>query len=173
MPQRPGGPQLPKQQGANCYKFRDHNFYSSQKTYRTVSNETLSAIAGIMTLDIAILLHRGIRAISRGQPTNAVVPELKKIEIHNKIRNLHPKYNHVRMDLSGAEGNTNVSIYTDGSKTEHHVVASMVVLEKYTETHIETQPLNTTCTVFQAEICGITIAVGWIQRQRKKPPHTL
>jgi len=84
------------------------------KAYRTVSNEALSTIAGIMPLDIAILLHRDRRAISRGQPSNAVVPELKRIEIPNKIKNIHPKDNHVRIDLSGAEGNTNVSIYTDG-----------------------------------------------------------
>ena len=102
-----------------------------------------------MPLDIAILLHRDIRAISSGQPTNAVLPELKRIEIPNKIRNIHPKDNHIRMYLSGAEGNTNVSIYTDGSKTERHVGASMVVLEKDTETHMETQRLNTTCTVFK------------------------
>jgi hypothetical protein len=59
-------------------------------------NEALSALAGIMPLDVAILLHKDIRAMSRGQPTNAVLPELKKIEIPNKIRNIHPKDNHIR-----------------------------------------------------------------------------
>jgi ribonuclease HI len=74
------------------------------------------------------------------------------------------------VDLSGAERKANVSIYTDGSKTEHHVVAGMIVMEKSTEIHIETQRLNVTCTVFQAELCGITMAVEWIQRQRQKSP---
>jgi hypothetical protein len=84
------------------------------KAYRTVSNEALSAIAGIMPLDLAMLLHSDIRAISRGQPTNAVLPELNKIEIPNKIRNINPKANHIPVDLSGAEENANVSIHTDG-----------------------------------------------------------
>jgi ribonuclease HI len=140
------------------------------KAYRTVYNEVLSAFAGIMPLDLAFLLHKDIRAISRGQPTNAVLPELKKTEIPNKIRNTHPKDKHIRVDLSGTEGKTNMSIYTDGSKTEHHVGASMVAVENSTEIHIETQRLNNTCTVFQAELCGITMAVEWIQHQRRKSP---
>jgi hypothetical protein len=49
------------------------------KAYRTVSHEALSAIAGIMPLDQTMHLHKDIRAISRGQPTNAIIHELKKI----------------------------------------------------------------------------------------------
>jgi len=96
------------------------------KAYRTVSNEALSAITGLMPLDLVMLLHKDKRATSLGQPTNAILPELKKIEIPNKIRNTHPKENHIRVNLSGTEGTANVTIYTDGSKTEHHVGASMV-----------------------------------------------
>jgi hypothetical protein len=121
-----------------------------------------------MPLDLTMLLHSDITAIYRGQPTNAVLPELKKIEIPNKIRNIQPQNNHIPVDLSGAAGNANLSIYTDGSKTEHHVGAGMVVMENSTETHIETQRLNISCTVFRAELCGITMAVEWIQRQRQK-----
>ena len=93
---------------------------------------------------------------------------LKKIEIPNKIRYTHPKDNHIRVDLSGTEGTANVSIYTDGSKTEHHVGPSMVAMENSIETHIETERLHISCTVFQAELCGIIMAVEWIQRQRRK-----
>jgi len=32
----------------------------------------------------------------------------------------------------------------------------------------ETQKLNITCTVFQAELCGIIMAVKWIQSKRQK-----
>jgi ribonuclease HI len=113
-------------------------------------------------------LYKDIRAISRGQPTNAVITELKKIEIPTKTRGIHPNDNHIRVDLSGTEGKANVVIYTDGSKTEKHVGASMVAVEDYCEIHIETQRLNITCTVFQAELCGIIMAVDWIQNQQKK-----
>jgi len=93
---------------------------------------------------------------------------LKKIEILIKIKGIHPRDNHIRVDLSGTEGNPIVSIYTDGSKTENHVGASMVAVKDSTEMHIETQKLNKTCTVFQAELCGIIMAVDWIQSQREK-----
>jgi ribonuclease HI len=72
------------------------------------------------------------------------------------------------VDLTGTEGNANVYIYTDGSKTDHG--ASMVAAKNSTEIHIETQRLNITCTVFQAELCGIFMAVEWIQCQRQKSP---
>ena len=119
------------------------------KAYKTVSSEALSAIAGIMPLDLAMLLLNDIRSISRGQPTSATLPERKKIEIPTKIRNIHPKDNHIEVDLSGTEGKAYISIYTDGSKTEHHVGASMVAVENLTEIYIETQRLHTTCTVFK------------------------
>jgi len=125
--------------------------YIHNKGLQNRLQRALSAIAGIMPLDLAMLLHKDIRAISRGQPTNAVLPELKKIEIPDKIKNTHPKDNHIRVDLTGTQGKANVFIYTDGSKTENHVGTSMVAVENSIEIHIETQRLNITCTVFQAE----------------------
>jgi ribonuclease HI len=49
-----------------------------------------------------------------------------------------------------------------------HVGESMVAVKNSCEIKIETQRLNTTCTVFQAELCGIIMAVDWIQSQRKE-----
>jgi len=138
------------------------------KVYKTVSHESRSAVAGIMPIEQAMHLHKDIRAISRGNPTNAVVTELKKIEISTKTRGIHPKDNHMRIDLSGSEGNANVKIYADGSKRENHVGASMVAVKDSREIHINNQRLNITCTVFQAELCGISVAVDWIQSQGKK-----
>ena len=91
------------------------------KTHRTVSHEALSAVARIMPLNQAMHLYKDIRAVSRAQPTYTVIPDLKKIEIPIKTRGIHPKDSYIRVDLSGTEGSANVSIYTDGSKTENHV----------------------------------------------------
>jgi len=98
-----------------------------------------------------MLLYKDIRTISRGIPTNAVITELKKIEIPTKIRGIHPKDHHIPVDLSGSEGNANVIIYTDGSKTENHVGASMVAEKDSREIHINNQRLSIMYTVFQAE----------------------
>jgi hypothetical protein len=84
------------------------------KAYKTVSHDALSAIAGIMPIEQAMHLYKDIRTISRGSPTNAVITELKKIEIPTTIRGIHPKDNHIPAELSGSEGNANVTLYTDG-----------------------------------------------------------
>jgi len=63
-----------------------------------------------MPIEQAMHLYKDIRAISRGILTYAVITELKKIEIPTKIRRIHPKDNHIPVDLSGSEGNTNVVI---------------------------------------------------------------
>jgi hypothetical protein len=65
------------------------------KAYRTVSHEAVSAIAGIMPIDQAMHLYKDRRAICRGNPTNAVITELKKIEIPTKTRGIHPRENHI------------------------------------------------------------------------------
>jgi hypothetical protein len=93
--------------------------------------------------------------------------ELNKLEIPIKTRGIHPIDNYIRVDLLGTEGSAIVSIYTDGSKTENRVGAGMVAMKNTHEIHIETQRLKSTCRVFQAELCGIIMAVDWINRQRK------
>jgi ribonuclease HI len=125
------------------------------KAYR----RALSATAGIMPLNQATHLYKDIKA---------VITELKKIESPIKTRGIHPKDNHILVDLSGIEGNANVAIYMDGSKKEKHVGASTVAMKISCEIHIETQRLNITCTVFQAELCGIIMAIDCIQSKWKK-----
>jgi len=58
-------------------------------------------------------------------------------------------------------------IYMDGSKTEN-VGASMVAVKDSRNIHINTQTLSIMCTIFQAELYGISMAVDWIQSQGKK-----
>jgi len=104
----------------------------------------------------------------KGNPTNAVIVALKKIETPSKTRGIHPKDNDISVDLSGMVGNANMRIFTDGSKTENHVGASMVAEKVCKEIHINTQSLNTSCTVFQAELYGVSMTIDWIQSKGKK-----
>jgi len=92
----------------------------------------------------------------------------KKIETPSKTRGIHSKDNHISVDLSGTVGNANMRIFTDCSKTENHVGACMVAEKDSKEIHINTQRLNTSCTVFQAELYGVSMAIDWIQSQGKK-----
>jgi ribonuclease HI len=70
--------------------------------------------------------------------------------------------------MSGEEGLAEVTIYTDGSKTDQHVGAGMVAMKESREIHTKSTRLNNDCTVFQAELCRIQMAIDWIQNQRKK-----
>jgi hypothetical protein len=121
-----------------------------------------------MPIEEAMHLHKDRRAISRGDLTNAVIAALKKVEMPTKTRGIHPKDNYLRLDLTGTEGNATTKIYTDGSKTENHVGASMVAERDSKEIHISAQRLNTACTVFQAELYGISMAIRSIYGQGKK-----
>ena len=95
---------------------------------------------------------------------------LKRVEYISEESRDADRDNYIRVDLSGTEGTAIVSIYTEGSKTENHVGAGMVAVKNSHEIHTETQRLNSTCTVFQAEFCGIIMAVDWLKRQQRKPP---
>jgi len=66
-----------------------------------------------------------------------------------------------------------VIIYTDGSKTENHVGASMVAVNDSKEIHISTQRLSIKCTVFQAELYRISMTVDSIQSQGKKTSYAI
>jgi hypothetical protein len=68
------------------------------KAYKTVSNEALSAIAGIMPIEQAIQLYKDKRAISRGKPTHAVITALKHLETPRKNR--HPLQRQLRKGRS-------------------------------------------------------------------------
>ena len=59
-----------------------------------------------------------------------------------------------------------MSIYTDSSKTDNHIRAGTVAVKNSHEIH--TERLNSTCTVFHAELCRIIMAVDWIKCQQKK-----
>ena len=140
----------------------------STKAYRTVSSISLQVIAGVMPIDQEILLNNDQINISTGKPINAVIPTLRLAEIKSKPMNFHPKYNHIVIDTSGSLGKSDFQLFTDGSKTEHHVGAGMVVMKNSKEIHSEIRRLGPDSSVFQAELIGINLAVDWISHQLKE-----
>jgi hypothetical protein len=65
------------------------------KAYKSVSNDALQAIAGIMPIDQAISLYKDTRAIARGQQTNAIIAQLKKIETPTKLKGIEQTVNYI------------------------------------------------------------------------------
>ena len=141
------------------------------KAYRSVSNDALQTIAGIMPIDQAISLYKDTRAIAIRQQTNAIIAQLKKIETPTKMKGTNPTENHIQVVLSGEEGLAEVTLYTDGSKTDQHVGTGMVAMKESREMHTESMRLNNDCTVFQAELCGLRMAIDWIKKPKEESRH--
>ena len=137
------------------------------KAYKTVSSVAMQAIAGTMPIEQALLLSNDIKAVRSGLPTNAVLPKLKKTELVTRCRGIHPKDNIITIGNSGTVIPANIQIFTDGSKTENHVGAGLVAEENAVEIYIEARRLDNECSVFQAELLGIQMAVDWIIQQSK------
>ena len=126
-----------------------------------------------MPINLTLLMHQDVRAISSGHQTNAVSIKLLDIETPGRIRGIHPKYNYISVDFTGKECKADVCIYTDGSKTENHVGAGMVALKDSREIHIEIKRLKKECSVFQAELCGIKTAIDWIQSSKSETSYAI
>jgi len=62
---------IPKRAKSKLQQIQRSFLIFTTKAYKTVSHEALSAIAGIMPIEQAMHLYKDIRAISRGNPTNA------------------------------------------------------------------------------------------------------
>ena len=67
------------------------------------ANIGIQAIAGVMSIDLTLLMHQDVRATSSGHQTNAVSIELLDIETPGRIREIHPKYNNISVDFTGKE----------------------------------------------------------------------
>ena len=61
------------------------------KAYKRVSNEALSAIAGIMPTEKVMQLYKDKKVISGGKPTNTIITALKYVETPNKKQRYPPK----------------------------------------------------------------------------------
>ena len=136
------------------------------KSYRSVSTEALTVIANVLPLELEIKLRNDIRALGQGQKPSAVIPETTKVEIPQ--RNGELSVLTLKLELSETGGVGDYTIYTDGSKTEDNVGAGMVVYRNGSEIFSKSMKLNHQCTVFQAEIQGVQMAVNWIKYNWKQ-----
>jgi ribonuclease HI len=125
-----------------------------------------------MPIDLEMLRYTDNKAVSKGPPTNAVIAALKNVERPTTTRNIHPKDNNIIVTTSGDRAQAKVLIYTDGSKTENHVGAGMTVMEDSKEIYFEARRLSLHCTVYQAELYGINMAMEWIETHPNRP-HTI
>ena len=67
------------------------------------------------------------------------------------------------MQQRGLPKQTQINIYTDGSKTKTHVGAGFAILKHGNQKYTESIKLNINTTIFQAEVKAIHEAAIWLR----------
>jgi len=125
------------------------------KAYRTVSNDALCIIAGIIPIHIKIKETAELYKIVRGK-------RHKNLQIdHDKLPKqwLHPADRSIATDSDNIQV-PNSNIYTDGRKSEQGVGAGIVITGRGTPT---VNRMDARCTNNQAEAFAILKALDYVQ----------
>ncbi|XP_023225354.1 uncharacterized protein LOC111626268 [Centruroides sculpturatus] len=134
------------------------------KAFRTAPNRSIQVIARKPPIDLTILQHRKFHLIQRGEyidsPQYPNIPHCDRLEkpypFHHTLCPGHDNTIHTNNSLL-----TNINIYTDGSKNTNTVGCSFVVYVNNQESFFQCYCLHNNCTIFQAELLAIKMAVSW------------
>ncbi|KAJ0182276.1 hypothetical protein K1T71_001645 [Dendrolimus kikuchii] len=131
------------------------------KAYRTVSLNASIVLAGILPLDLRIQEAKALYEAKRG----VALPILADREVERRVAFTHTPHPAKHMDLGflclvdQTEVNDHctqaVRIFTDGSKIEGKVGASLSLWNNDVETRNRKLKLPSYCTVYQAELLAI------------------
>ncbi|XP_047028029.1 uncharacterized protein LOC124636138 [Helicoverpa zea] len=140
------------------------------KAYRTVSLNSALLLAGILPLDLRIrevaLLYEAKKGVAQ-----ELLGDREMERMASALDSPHPA---ARVDLEigrvmdqeqiDASANSEIKIYTDGSKIEGRVGAAVSIWIGNTETRTLKLALANFCTVYQAELLAICRATKEIRR---------
>ncbi|KAJ4430717.1 hypothetical protein ANN_19308 [Periplaneta americana] len=159
------------------------------KTYITSPPPLFPALTGTVEAPckstvrrVAAQLHRSLSEKGLALLVNHGIPDEKNMEVYSfnavgasyelarMIVARHPTYSEgqfIKNCILTAAKNVCLNELRNGSKTEEHVGAGVVAVQKSLEIYTGTQRLGNECSVFQAELIGIKMAIDWIISQRK------
>lgn len=143
------------------------------KSYRSVSAEALQIIADAMPMDIRAQLAADLataknsKIVKMGELTIEVQPKTMTRR-HPSV----PVQTFATLQQKEVIGD-GVLVFTDGSKIENAVGGAFVVYEHSVETHKQIFSLSDYCTVFQAELMAIKLAVSYLQHQSQYTQTTI
>ncbi|KAJ0179384.1 hypothetical protein K1T71_005096 [Dendrolimus kikuchii] len=117
------------------------------KAYRIVSLNASIVLAGILPLDIRIQKSKVLYETKRG----VVLPVLADKEVERRVAYVHKPHPTEHIII----GAVAVRIFTDRSKIDGKVGASLSVWDNDGETTNRRLKLSSYCTVYQAELCAL------------------
>ncbi|GBL95537.1 hypothetical protein AVEN_54137-1 [Araneus ventricosus] len=132
--------------------------------FRTAPSVALPVIEGLLPLDLkavevhSLFLIKSCREEVKIGPTSFSPSEF---EVKINLTNIHPA-SRLSIPFSIRDPKTEpLAIFTDGSGIDDKIGVAFVVFYHGTEIHSQTARLPDTCSVFQAEVLGIKLALEY------------
>ena len=138
------------------------------KGYRSISAEAALVLANLMPLDIKLRMTAS-KSDLRAGVIPSYIEEIQNKEMDGNGHHLelgHPAQ-HKKCLYGKCNGVHVLEVFTDGSKLEGSTGCSFVVYENGINIYEKTARLANYCTVFQAEILAIDLAIDWINNSNK------
>ncbi|XP_023235849.1 uncharacterized protein LOC111635190 [Centruroides sculpturatus] len=132
------------------------------RAYRTTPNSSLQVLARKMPIDKHISLQTKVWHLKWGSTIHTATQEINHHDLECAIhfsRSNHPAIPN-KLNFFQPE-HTDLTVYTDGSKCNNNVGSGFVAYLNNTEIASERYRLGADCTVFQAEMYAISMAVAW------------
>ncbi|XP_023244636.1 uncharacterized protein LOC111642515 [Centruroides sculpturatus] len=114
-----------------------------------------------------LLLTKAFRTASNNSLQGDSIQAGSIITTPDECEQPYPFCNTVSPDILNSNildhySNSDITIFTDGSKIDGKVGSSFVVFDKQLEIHNQAYRLHTNCTVFQSELLTIQKAIDWV-----------
>ncbi|XP_067140783.1 uncharacterized protein [Centruroides vittatus] len=132
------------------------------KAYRTANNQSLQVIARRPPIDMFVIQRCKLQQVKWG---NTIQTTFRNIT-YDEVEWAFPFYETTNPDIlvycdDNNVQKTDIQIFTDGSRINGMVGCSFVAYINNDEIYNQTIRLDTCCTVFQAEMLAIKLAINW------------
>ncbi|XP_067144634.1 uncharacterized protein [Centruroides vittatus] len=131
------------------------------RCYSTVSNAALPVVAGKLPILQFLQFNSKRFCISRGRDVdiNGTIFNATMFELDRPVSTLpHPA---LKKGLSPRVTSTEIEAFTDGSKSTDGTASAFVIFQAGEEVYNDSFALHPECSVFQAEIFAVLMAINW------------
>jgi hypothetical protein len=137
------------------------------KAYRTVSANAIILLSGFLPLELRAQELSDLYQIKQSGHTDIIgYPGDNYQKPRNYNKSMHPAKRYCAELMNFHERPSQLQVFTDGSKDADAVGAGFVVFRDDIIIKRGMARLAHYCSVFQAELCGVRIALEWINNSQ-------